>query len=363
MGQLTLSSKLAHTMAKFFVLSLLVAVGQAAPHVYPAGVSPLAHAGLAASHALGYAAAPVAAHGLGYAAAPVAAHGLGYAAPVAAHALGYAAAPAHIVGTSVQEHIHAGPAVAHTTHEVVGHKTVQVGTQAVQTGHTYTQHAEVSQAPAYTYVAEPAKTSQSTVPIAPPVLPAAPAPYFALPPAPTNQGPAPADTVTITRIAAPVRTHTVITPQVTRIEPELEVKKYIGEVPVAVPVPVEREVIVLKHVAKPYPVEVPQPYAVPQPYKVHPVHKVVETPVIDQHHITVHQPIAVAHHAVAAPALHAGAYAHHAVAAPTLHAGAYAQHAVASPVAVHAAAYQPALHAGAYAHHAGYPIVAAPVKA
>merc|ERR1712051_528493 len=196
MGQLTLSSKLAHTMAKIFVLSLLVAVGQAAPHVYPAGVAPLAHAGVAAPHALGYAAAPVAAHGLGY-----------------------AAAPAHIVGTSVQEHIRAGPAVAHTTHEVVGHKTVQAG-------HTYTQHAEVSQAPAYTYIAEPAKTSQSTVPIAPPVIPAAPAPYVAIPPAPTNQGPAPADTVTITKIAAPVRTHTVVTPQVTRIEPELQINKY-----------------------------------------------------------------------------------------------------------------------------------------
>merc|ERR1712051_17229 len=321
MGQLTLSGKLAHTMAKIFVLSLLVAVGQAAPHVYPAGVAPLAHAGVAAPHALGYAAAPVAAHGLGY-----------------------AAAPAHIVGTSVQEHIHAGPAVAHTTHEVVGHKTVQVGTQAVQTGHTYTQHAEVSQAPAYTYIAEPAKTSQSTVPIAPPVIPAAPSPYVAIPPAPTNQGPAPADTVTITKIAAPVRTHTVVTPQVTRIEPELEVKKYIVEVPVAVPVPVEREVIVEKHVAKPYPVEVPQPYAVPQPYKVHPVHKVVETPVIDQHHVTVHQPVAVAHHAVAAPALHAAAYQP----APALHAGAYAHHAFAGP---------------ALAHHAGYPIVAAAAKA
>ena len=184
-----------------------MAVGQAAPHVYPAGVAPLAHAGVAAPHALGYAAAPVAAHGLGY-----------------------AAAPAHIVGTSVQEHIHAGPAVAHTTHEVVGHKTVQVGTQAVQTGHTYTQHAEVSQAPAYTYIAEPAKTSQSTVPIAPPVIPAAPAPYVAIPPAPTNQGPAPADTVTITKIAAPVRTHTVVTPQVTRIEPELQINKYTVEV-------------------------------------------------------------------------------------------------------------------------------------
>merc|ERR1712051_590976 len=319
MGQLTLSGKLAHTMAKIFVLSLLVAVGQAAPHVYPAGVAPLAHAGVAAPHALGYAAAPVAAHGLGY-----------------------AAAPAHIVGTSVQEHIHAGPAVAHTTHEVVGHKTVQVGTQAVQTGHTYTQHAEVSQAPAYTYIAEPAKTSQSTVPIAPPVIPAAPAPYVAIPPAPTNQGPAPADTVTITKIAAPVRTHTVVTPQVTRIEPELNVQKYIVEVPVAVPVPVEREVIVEKHVANPYPVEVPQPYAVPQPYKVHPVHKVVETPVIDQHHVTVHQPVAVAHHA------HVGAYAHHAVAAPVAaHAGAYAHPAVVAGAYAHGAFAAPALaHAG-----------------
>merc|ERR1711881_679176 len=115
-------------------------------------------------------------------------------------------------------------------------------------------------------------------------IPAAPLPYAAIPPAPTNQGPAPADTVTVTKIAAPVRTHTRITPQVTRIEPEIQVNKYEVEVPVAVPVPVEREVIVEKHVAKPYTVEVPQPYA------VNPVQHVVETPVIDQHHTVVHQP-------------------------------------------------------------------------
>merc|ERR1712193_580830 len=83
---------------------------------------------------------------------------------------------------------------------------------------------------------------------------------------------------TVTKIQAPVRTHSVITPQVTRVEPEIAVNQYTVEVPVAVPVPVEREVIVEKHVAKPYAVEVPQPYAVPQPYKVHPVHQVVETP-------------------------------------------------------------------------------------
>lgn len=241
-------------------------------------------------------------------------HGQWAAPAVAPIATGHVAygAPA-VVGHTVQEHVHAGPAVAHTTHEVVGHRTVQVGTKAVQTGHTYTQQTSVSQAAPYTYVAEPAKTTQNTVPIAPPVIPAAPAPYAAIPPAPTNQGPAPADTVTVQKIAAPVRTHTVITPKVTRIEPELQVNKYTVEVPVAVPVPVEREVIVEKHVAKPYAVEVPQPYAVPQPYKVHPVQHVVETPVIDEHHVTVHQP-AVAHvgYAAAAPV----AVAHAGYAAP-----------------------------------------------
>ena len=63
-------------------------------------------------------------------------------------------------------------------------------------------------------------------------------------------------------------------------------------------------VSVEKHVAKPYTVEVPHPVPVAKPYKVHPVQQVVETPVIDQHHVTVHQPaVAVAH---AAPV----AYAH-----------------------------------------------------
>ena len=153
------------------------------------------------------------------------------AAPLAplAHAT-YAAAPAAVVGHSVQEHIHAGPAVHQTYHEVVGHRQVQVGTQAVQTGHTYTQQQSVSQAAPYTYVAGEPKTTQTTVPIAPPAIPAAPVPYAAIPPAPTNQGPAPADTVTVTKISAPVRTHSVITPKVTRIEPELQVNKYTVEV-------------------------------------------------------------------------------------------------------------------------------------
>merc|ERR1711997_1379405 len=253
--------------------------------------------GVAAPHAV---AAPVAYAGHAHVAAPVAHVG---------HVAHVVSPP--VVRAQVHEHVVSPPAVHQTYQEVVGHNTVQVGVQPVQVGHTYTQEQSVHQPPAYTYVAEPAKTSESTVPVAPPVIPAAPLPYAAIPPAPTNQGPAPADTVTITKIQAPVRTHTVITPQATRIEPEIAVNKYTVEVPVAVPVPVEREVIVQKHVAKPYPVEVAQPYAVPTPYKVHPIQQVVETPVIDQHHVTVHQPVAVAHHAVAAPvAAHVGAYAH-----------------------------------------------------
>merc|ERR1711981_1527376 len=307
MGQFTLSSYSSNTMARIFVVSLLVALSHAAPSAPVAVSAPLAYGHLGHLGHLGHA---------------------------------HIAAPA-VVGTQVHEHVVPGPPVHQTYQEVVGHRTVQVGSQAVQVGHTYAQEKSVSQAPAYTYVAGPPKTSQTTVPIAPPAIPAAPAPYAAIPPAPTNQGPAPADTVTVTKIAAPVRTHTRITPQVTRIEPEIQVNKYEVEVPVAVPVPVEREVIVEKHVAKPYTVEVPQPYAVPKPYKVHPVQHVVETPVIDQHHTVVHQP---AVHAVAAPVAyaHAPAVAAPAVAAPAV---AYAGHAVAAPAVGYAG------HPVAYAGH------------
>merc|ERR1712240_930571 len=92
---------------------------------------------------------------------------------------------------------------------------------------------------------------------------------------------------------APTRTHQIITPQATRIEPELHVQKYTVEVPVAVPTPVEREVIVNKHVPKHYNVEVPTPVAVPAPYKVHQVKHVVETPVIEKQTYTVSHPVAV----------------------------------------------------------------------
>jgi hypothetical protein len=236
-----------------------------------------------------------------YGAAPVAVAVAAPVAPVAA-VVGYAQAPAV---ASVHETIHAGPAIAKTVveHGVVGHRTVQVGTQAVQVGHEYAAVGQTveHQAP-YAYVAGAPVNTQQTVAIAPPALPvAAPGPY-AIPPAPTNQGPAPIDTVVQERVAAPVRTHTVITPQVTRIEPELHVNKYAVDVPVNVPVPVHRDVVVTKTVEKPYAVDVPRAVPVAAPYKVHQVQEVVETPVINEHTVSVHQPIVhaqVAHAAVA----------------------------------------------------------------
>merc|ERR1712066_532717 len=177
--------------------------------------------------------------------------------------------------------------------------------------------------PATSYVAGAPQNLVETRALPAPAIPAAPAPYAAIPPAPTNQGPAPADTVTQTRIAAPVRSHTRITPQVTNIVPQVQVHKYDVDVPVAVPRAVPREILVEKPVAKPYEVPVPRAVHVPAPYKVHPVQEIVETPHI--HHATVEthstQAVVTAHatpvHAVGQVPV---GYSHHAVAAPAVHA-------------------------------------------
>merc|ERR1711872_462672 len=129
------------------------------------------------------------------------------------------------------------------------------------------------------------------------VLPHVPAPQAVIPPAPIPAGPAPADTVTVRKVAAPVRTHTRITPVQTNIVPQLQVNKYNVDVPVNVPVPVEREVIVNKHVPAPYEVAVPRAVPVPAPYQVHPatynVHsvKAVVTSHATPVHETVHVPV------------------------------------------------------------------------
>merc|ERR1719334_1695505 len=199
--------------------------------------------------------------------------------------------------------------------------------------------------PATSYVAGAPKSTSVTVPLPPPALPAA-APYAAaIPPAPVPYGPAPADTVTQQIIKAPVRTHTVITPQQTNIIPKANVQNYNADVPVHVPVTVERTVIVNKHVPAPYEVPVPRAVPVPAPYKVHPVQEIVETPhvhhatytthsakaVVSQHATPVHATVAVPHTVERTHVNHGVAYAHgstpvvqHGVAPVAVHGGAYA---------------------------------------
>merc|ERR1712186_100532 len=180
MGQFTLDSyRTENNMAKFLILSACLALATAAPGGHLLGA--LAPAGYAAGGAV-----------VGTHVAP---------GPVAVH-----------------EQVHAGPAIAQhrTISGVVGHRQVQVGTQTVQVGHQYAQTGEVAHArAAYTEIAAPA----------------------------TNYGPAPADAVTTYAVDAPVRTHTKITPRLHRIEPELQVNQVPYDVPVAVPVPVERTVV------------------------------------------------------------------------------------------------------------------------
>merc|ERR1712198_455723 len=156
----------------------------------------------------------------------------GYAGLAGGAVVGTAVAPGPV---AVHEQVHAGPAIAQhrTISGVVGHRQVQVGTQTVQVGHQYAQTGEAAHArPAYT------------------------------------------------EVDAPARTHTRITPRLHRIEPELQVNQVPYDVPVAVPVPVERTVVNTVHVPKPYEVAVPRAVPVPRPYKVHPVQQVVETPII-----------------------------------------------------------------------------------
>merc|ERR1711981_1477596 len=221
--------------------------------------------------------------------------------------------------TAVHEQVHHGAPVEHrrTITGVVGHRQIQVGTQAVQVGHEFHQSGEVSHPrPSFQVVASPATNVASTRALPLPALPApaAPGPI----PAPIQAwGPTPADAVTTVAVKAPVRTHTVITPKLHRIEPELQVNKVPYDVPVPNPVPVERIVVHTQHVPKPYEVAVPRAVPVPQPYKVHPVQRVVETPVIHKKTTTVHQPVvhtAVAQHVVART--HVAPVAHAAFAAP-----------------------------------------------
>merc|ERR1719292_87750 len=247
---------------------------------------------------------------------PVAHLGGAVAGPVVGGAVIGAAAPAAVIGghtafaagpTHVQEHVHAGPAVAktHVQHGVVGHRTVQAGSRTVQVGHQYNvAGTSVHQPPAYSVVERPATNSVNTVPIPVPAAPV-PAPAAAIPPAPRNLGPRPADTIVNEPVLGLGRTHTIVTPQRTEVIPQLNVNKYQVDVPVPVAVPVERTVVVEKPVSRPYQVDVPVPVRVEKPYPVHHVKHVVETPVIEKRTYTHVQPVAVTKTVGVAHAVHA----------------------------------------------------------
>merc|ERR1712002_1319961 len=254
-------------MNRFVVALAFVACAFGAPS-YPA----LGHAVTAGHAVIGH--GPAVATSAAYADGPAVAHG----APVAS-------APA-VVGQTHHTYAAGAPVVENRVeYGVVGHQVVQTGEVSVVGGHQYAvAGVETIPQPAVSSIAGPPVNTVETRPLPPPVIPHA-APYVAaIPPAPTNQGPAPADTVVQQKILAPVRTHTRITPQQTNIIPQLNVQNYNVDVPVHVPVPVEREVIVNKHVPAPYEVAVPRAVPVPAPYKVHPVQEVVETPHV--HHAT-----------------------------------------------------------------------------
>merc|ERR1712165_609981 len=109
-----------YNMAKFLILSACLALSTAAPSQLLGALAPAGYAGLAAPGAV-----------------------------VGQHVV---PGPTH-----VQEHVHAGPAVAHhrTITGVVGHRQVQVGHQNAQTGEVVAPRA------AYTQVAAPATNSAS----------------------------------------------------------------------------------------------------------------------------------------------------------------------------------------------------------
>merc|ERR1712029_16787 len=234
-----------------------------------------------------------------------------------------ASAPA-VVGQTHHSYAAGAPVVENRVeYGIVGQRTVQTGVQQVVAGHAYAVAGqETIPQPAHSYVAGEAKNLVETVALPPPAIPAPPAPYAAIPPAPVPAGPAPADTVVQTKIAAPVRTHTRITPQVTNIVPQINVQNYNVDVPVAVPRAVPREIVQVSHVAKPYEVPVPRAVHVPAPYKVHPVQEIVETPHI--HHATYEthssQAVVTAH----ATPVHAVSHVPVAAAAPAVAAVGYA---------------------------------------
>ena len=156
---------------------------------------------------------------------------------------------------------HAPTVVRQTQHSYAAGLAVTKVRQLIASNNYAVAGQMTNPQPVTSHVAEhPHNLSETEAPSAP-VIPAPSAPYAAIPPAPVPARPAPAGTIVHTKIAAPFRTHTRNTTQVTNVVPKLNVQKYNVDVPVAVPRAVPLKTVQVNHVAKPY--VVPVPRAVP----------------------------------------------------------------------------------------------------
>ena len=158
-----------------------------------------------------------------------------------------------VVGAPVA---HAPTVVGQTHHSYAAGLAVTKVQQVIASNNCVVAGQMTIPQPVTSHVAEAPQNLIETEALPAPVIPAPSAPYAAIPPAPVPARPAPAGTVVQTNIAAPFRTHTKNTTQVTNVVPKLNVQKYNVDVPVAVPRAVPRKTVQVNYVAKPYVVPV-----------------------------------------------------------------------------------------------------------
>merc|ERR1719230_489556 len=222
--------------------------------------------------------------------------------PTVAHGGPVASAPV-VTGQTHQTYAAGAPIVEqHTEYGVVGSQVVQTGHASVIGGYTHVPAGqEVIPQPATSYVAGAPQTLTETRPLPPHII------------------------------------------------PKVEVQNYNVDVPVHVPVPVERTVIVNKHVPEPYEVPVPRAVPVAAPYKVHPVQEIVETPHVHHATYTTHhkQPVVTSHSTPVHETVHVPVHTEQTHVVPGV---AYAQAPAVAHVANPAVAHVAAPAVAAYAH-------------
>ena len=132
---------------------------------------------------------------------------------------------------------HAPTVVGQTHHSYAAGLAVTKVQQVIASNNCVVAGQMTIPQPVTSCVAEAPQNLIETKALPAPVIPSPSAPYASIPPAPVPARPAPAGTIVHTKIAAPFRTHTRNTTQVTNVVPKLKVQKYNVDVPVAAHVP------------------------------------------------------------------------------------------------------------------------------